>query len=212
MQEEEKPCLGENSAAAAPQLPLACHLSRPSPVYHVVMTEAPAREKFEQALTDPVYEAAWRYALRLAGSRPDAEDLLQSALARAFVRFGQLRRPEAFRAWLFAIVRNEFLSHKRPAAAVSGGGDAALDYIPAGMPADPAAREVLDALASLPWNHREVLELFYLERLSLKETAAVLGVGVSAVKQRVMRARRALRELVLPRREPGVPAQGGESA
>ena len=155
------------------------------------MPFADARIEFEAALSDEVYEAAWRYALRLTGNREDAQDLLQSAILKAIVKFGQLRKQSSFRAWLFAIIRNLHLSSNlrnqvRITDLVESRSLAELDALD---------RAVLDSLDSLPQIHRETLTLFYLDNLSLSETAEVLGIGLNAVKQRILRARKALRKI-----------------
>lgn len=174
------------------------------------MTDDQAKEEFEKALTSEVYKSAWRYSLRLAGNRPDAEDLLQSALALAFVRFAQLRRLDSFRAWLFAIIRNQFLSSLQTAQTAKV--DIENCTLPSSSLPDSLVQDLLDAMDSLPANLQEILVLFYFENLSLKETAEVLRIRTGAVKQRLLRARRALREKVIPQKEPGVMARRGDMA
>lgn len=169
------------------------------------MTDVQAKEKFERALTEEVYHAAWRYSLRLAGNRPDAEDLLQSALAQAFVKFAQLRNLDLFRAWLFAIIRNLFLSSRQ--SSQKSAAEIEFSTMTPISQSDALVQDLLDAIDSLPAHFREVLVLFYFEKLSIKETAEVLRIGIGAVKQRLLRARRALRELMAPQKEPGVLAQ-----
>ena len=154
------------------------------------MTDAMLRSRFEEALGGEAYAAAWRYALRLAGRREDAEDLLQDSLLHAYVKFRQLRNPDAFRGWLMSIVRTRFLARRRKFSPVT------LETPPEG-PADagrtptPDEEAAADALRRLPETQGEILSLFYIDGLSLRETGAVLGISERTAKQRIFRARKA---------------------
>lgn len=167
-----------------------------SRVYLVTM-KSPDPSQFETCLTDEVYRAAWRYASHLAASPAAAEDLLQDSLAHAFRHFSQLRQLETFRGWLLSIIRSQHIlvwrkQRRRPAEfelkSLDHGGQTAL----------AAASPVAEALRQLPCSQREILSLFYIEGLSLKETGRVLGLSARAVKQRLFRARAALRRQLEP--------------
>ncbi len=56
----------------------------------------------------------YRAALRLSGSTPDAEDLVQETCLRAFQALEQLRHPGAAKVWVFAILRSVFLQPATP--------------------------------------------------------------------------------------------------
>jgi len=67
------------------------------------------------------------------------------------------------------------------------------------LPSDTAARNELraivrDGIAALPEKHRSVVVLYYLQRLSLQETAEVLGIQLGTVKSRLHYALRGLRD------------------
>lgn len=176
------------------------------------------RTQFEVALSEEVYASAWRYAWRLAaagrgGCHQDAEDLLQEALTQAWRQFGQLRDVGQFKAWLLAIVRTRFLnrlrsSRRRPQA-------------DSDLPADLASPQQLEAndqelaaraaLAMLQPAERELLELFYLEQLSLEETGIALGVSARVVRQRLYRARQNMRRILERQARQLQPAQPGTS-
>jgi RNA polymerase sigma-70 factor (ECF subfamily) len=166
------------------------------------MAEPGNRQLFERALTNEIYQAAWRYALRLSGQRENAEDLLQESLAKAYLQFARLRDPAKFKGWLLSIVRTVSIDrHRRERARPPV--TAELPSLAAAA-ADPLARDVAEALARLPQPQHELLSLFYLDGLSLKETGQVLGVKPRAVRQRLYRARQALR-----RRLDSAPARLG---
>src|SRR5262245_52586421 len=64
-------------------------------------------------LIDAHYEALYRYAFRLSGSAPDAEDLTQETFSKAFSRLSQLRDHDRAKGWLFRILRNAYLHRVR---------------------------------------------------------------------------------------------------
>lgn len=155
------------------------------------MADVAKQQLFESLVTDHTYEVAWRACRRLADCREDAEDLLQESLVHAFTRLYQLRDRSRFRGWLLAIVRTRHLARlrrdkSRPQATrelpqLAAGGENPLD------------ETIAAALARLPQPQRELLSLFYLDGLSLSETGQALGIRPQIVRQRLYRARRALR-------------------
>jgi len=153
---------------------------------------------FLKLLTEDTYQCAWRYSWRLAENREDAEDLLQESLAYAFEKIFSLREREAFRGWLLSIVRTKYIRHwhrKKRAPRQA-------DELPANSPApstrNPAGDVLAGALARLPESQREILGLYYIDGLSLQETGQVLGIKPGVVKQRLFRARGALRRYFQP--------------
>jgi len=159
--------------------------------------------RFEACLTADVYRAAWRYAWQLSRVAEDAEDLLQEALAQAWLSFPQLRDPARFKGWLLKIVRTRFLMHRRRRAIETADSDPAIragteGRYPAadrnlGLPPELAA-----AVHGLAPALREVVELFYLHELSGAEIGEVLSIRPAAVKVRLHRARRALSRALAP--------------
>ena len=140
-----------------------------------------------------------RYARSLARDRSRADDLLQSCLLRALAKQHQWQSGTDLRAWLFTILRNEFISQIRRRSREE---DRALrvDFGAAVVPgADPEmafrVREVEDALNRLPAWQRQIVLRVGLERDQYGDTAAELGIPVGTVRSRLARARERLREL-----------------
>jgi RNA polymerase sigma-70 factor, ECF subfamily len=125
-----------------------------------------------------------------------AEDLVQDTLVRAYralCRFDG-RHP---RAWLLTILRNAFYKEavrQRPVPVADLPSATQTDRTDA-LAFDDALRR---ALATLPEEQRAVVALIDIEDLSYAETAAALGVPVGTVMSRLHRARRKLREQLLP--------------
>jgi RNA polymerase sigma-70 factor, ECF subfamily len=142
-----------------------------------------------------------RYALHMLGNREDAEEALQDAFARAYRSLGRCDDPERFAAWLFRILMNRC----RTIAARRGRrsqtfvvDENALMEAAVEHPAERGAwREEIDrALQRLRPEQREAFLLKYVEELGYDEMSQLTGVGVSALKMRVLRACDRLRELL----------------
>jgi len=138
----------------------------------------------------------YRYAYRLTGSVPDAEDLTQQVFLTAQERLSQLRKEESARGWLLAILRNYFLKmrqKRRPILAENLGLD--MHTIPAVIPgeADIDRERLQQALNELPTKFRLVLTMFYYEGCSYREIADRLDLPIGTVMSRLARAKGHLR-------------------
>jgi RNA polymerase sigma-70 factor (ECF subfamily) len=141
---------------------------------------------------------------RALGDRGLAEDAAQEAVLQAMVGLDRLERPERFGAWLGGIGLNVCRRWRRDQAreewslAALTGGRAGPDPLPdepaAVAEAAEAARRVHRAVGRLPAGQRAAVVLFYLVGMAHQEVAAVLGIGVGAVKTRLHKGRAALRE------------------
>lgn len=141
--------------------------------------------------------ALLRLAYTLTGSRTDAEDVVQDALARALPRWGRISRVEHPEAYVRRMVLNAHTSRWRrwrrretPHAEVLLPG--VVDGPDAAMPADEV-RAVWAACATLPTDQRVAVVLRYYEQLEYSEIAALTGVAEGTVRSRVSRGLGALR-------------------
>src|ERR1051325_2109086 len=142
-----------------------------------------------------------RYALHMLGNREDAEEVLQDSFVRAYRSLARCDDPERFGAWLFRILLNRCRTSgargsRRRQTFVSD--EVALLAASVEHPADRAAwREEIElALQQLRPDQRQAFLMKYVEDLSYEEMAQITGVGVSALKMRVLRACDRLRELL----------------
>jgi RNA polymerase sigma-70 factor (ECF subfamily) len=151
------------------------------------------------------------FGLRMCGQREDAEDVFQDTLVQAYKSLEGLRDPGAVRTWLFRVAANQCRMKRRKEAP---GREIPLDEaVPPDLdlaakerfvdwsqqPLDAAqrsqTRRLLEAaLEQLPADYRMVILLRDVEGLSTQETADALGLGLSAVKMRLHRARLELRQ------------------
>ena len=183
-----------------------------------------ARAEFEELLS-PLLDALLGYSLRLTGNRPDAEDLLQESVFLAFRGFQGFRAGTNFKAWMFRIATNAFISSRRSAArapllsdeleCVAGPAEALNDEL---FDAETDWRAVLGeaiedevraALEELPEEFRIPLLLSCQGDMRYKEVADTLGIPVGTVMSRLFRARqrlrRSLRDYAAAR---GIPLEG----
>jgi RNA polymerase sigma-70 factor (ECF subfamily) len=173
--------------------------------------EAAFREFF-----DDYFPRLYRFALRrLNGDQEAARDVVQSGLVRAVRKLDTYRAEASLFTWLCQITRREISDHLARATRekpylrwlVELEDDpehrATLESIPADSEAEPEAaqhREDLTAMVHaaldyLPSRYARVLELKYLEELSVEAIAARLGVTAITVQSLLARARQAFREV-----------------
>lgn len=158
------------------------------------------RRRVEQLVADH-YEGLYRYAYRLAGSAADAADLTQEAFCKAQMRLHQLREPDRAKAWLFSILRNDYLHRLRTERTHREAPLGPPDELPAPAP-DPAPDiepdELQRALDTLPEPFRTPLILFYFEEFSYRDIAEHMDVPIGTVMSRLARAKAQLRAQLQP--------------
>jgi RNA polymerase sigma-70 factor (ECF subfamily) len=144
--------------------------------------------------------ALYRHARGL-GVEPDAaQDLVQDAFTKAYLRLRQCREPERFLSWLFRLFRNLVLDwlrdvRRREEPLESVGEAAAVDP---GLDGRESREAVAGALTGLPGILREAFLLRHQQGCSYEEIAGITGASLSAAKMRVLRAREALRRALEP--------------
>jgi RNA polymerase sigma-70 factor (ECF subfamily) len=163
---------------------------------------ASATESF-QDLALPMLRALYNHACWLTRDPIEAEDLVQETLMKALRAFGTFETGSSFKAWIYRILRNTFLTSR---TALGNARTVLLDD-------DSEAAEVIDpaptpeaeiirldrsdfvriALEELAPQLREVILLCDLEELKYREIAVILDVPIGTVMSRLARARQALR-------------------
>ena len=164
----------------------------------------------EEAL--PHMDAVYRFALRLSGSRDQAEDLVQETFLRAYRSWDQYTPGTRCKSWLFTICRNLFLRQRersqRHDEILAQGADRDSGHFDRVNPVwveavktDPegdffhsiVGEEVLSRIQELPEDYRVAVVLSDLEGLTYHEIADITEVPVGTVKSRLFRGRRLLR-------------------
>ncbi|MEX3103452.1 MULTISPECIES: SigE family RNA polymerase sigma factor [unclassified Streptomyces] len=159
------------------------------------MRQARADEyaEFAAARAGQLYRSA---CLMTAGDTYLAEDLVQEALGKNYVRWGRVSKTENPAAYAQTVLTRVFLTHRRRRSSGERATDAFPD-LPAADEADaPLRLTLLQALARLSPKDRAVVVLRYWEDRSIEETAHALHTTSAAVRSRSSRALRRLRELL----------------
>lgn len=159
---------------------------------------------------EPFFDVLSRGARRLTRNDADAEDLAQDTLMHAYAGFHTFREGSNFKAWLFRILHNRWVSAHRAkqcrpvevspehitdrglndnAARLPGAGRSAecevLDSLPEG--------DIEAAMATMPQSFREAIFYADVEGYTYAETAALLGIPIGTAMSRVSRGRKRLR-------------------
>jgi RNA polymerase sigma-70 factor (ECF subfamily) len=158
----------------------------------------------------PVYNLVYGILMDAA----DAADVTQEVFLRAFRGIGGFRRGSSLKTWLYRISVREALNHRRwcwrhhrnqVSIDDDADGTAApmeledLDATPFDRLASNEVQAVVrKALAQVPEVFRGAVILRDIEGMSYEEVAEILDISVGTVKSRILRGRRALRELLDP--------------
>jgi RNA polymerase sigma-70 factor, ECF subfamily len=160
-------------------------------------------------LVDGHKDEAFTLAVRLLGSREEAEETVQDAFLRAYQALASFRGESRFGTWLYRIVYNLCLTRmarRRPrtepleALTDEGGDDAvaaeSVDLLEK-LDQEEFMRCLQESLGSLPVPHRTAVELFYLQEQSYEEIATIMDVPLGTVKTYLFRARTRLRAMLV---------------
>ena len=159
---------------------------------------------FEE-LAMPHFAKLYNFAHWLTQDRAAAEDLVQETYMKALRGFSSFQQGTNFRAWIYKILRNTFLT-TQAGLKVS----VSLDSDSEDQPIEPAAtgtpesallarvetESIQNALEKLPVKFREIILLCDQEEMSYKEIGETIGIPIGTVMSRLSRARKAMRELL----------------
>jgi RNA polymerase sigma-70 factor (ECF subfamily) len=160
-----------------------------------------------EAITLPLFGAAYNLARWLVRDDRDAEDVVQEAYLRAFRFFGSYRGGDN-RSWLLTIVRNTcytWLQQNRSRELTEPIEDK-LDEV--GISTENPetillqnmdAKLLRQALEELPIEFREILIMREMEELSYKQISSIADLPIGTVMSRLARGRKRLRELLVSR-------------
>ena len=157
-----------------------------------------------EALAMPLFDSLYNFARWLVHNQNDAEDLVQETYLKALRSFASFQHGTNFRAWMFKILKNTFLSscsklERRMTVAMDSEEDGHE------LPVDTETPETIlmnrsdsqlvqRAIYNLPVHYRETLLLCEVEEMSYHEIAGILSIPTGTVMSRLARARKAVRE------------------
>ncbi len=154
----------------------------------------------------PLFDRLYNFAHWLTQDRQEAEDLVQETFVKALKGFRSFQPGTNFRAWIYQILRNTFLTSRTglqstATVPLEPGSEheavATASGTPESILLQRADRQLVqEALGRLPVPYREVLLLCEFEGMSYQEISATLAIPIGTVMSRLWRARRALRNTV----------------
>ena len=189
-------------------------MSHKSPQAMTMLGASPTARLTPPAFEDlamPLLDSAYNFAYWLVQNQADAEDLVQETYLKAFRSFASFQPGTNFRAWIFQILKNTFLSvrartQRRKVVTLSWDEIAELPASSASVDSILFEQSRLDAIRAaidqLPVMFREVVLLCDVEEASYREIAEILSIPIGTVMSRLARARKAVRESLRSGPEP----------
>src|ERR1700693_3667692 len=161
---------------------------------------------FEE-LAMPLFDSLYSFARWISHGSDDAEDLVQETYLKALRSFASFQPGTNFRAWMFRILRNTFLSsrtkfERRVTEALDSEEDGPEPAVETETPETILMNRcdfqlVQRAIDDLPVHYRETLLLCEVEEMSYQEIAEILSIPIGTVMSRLARARKTVRESIL---------------
>ena len=158
---------------------------------------------FEE-LAMPLFDSLYNFARWMAHDSDDAQDLVQETYLKALRSFASFQPGTNFRAWMFRILRNSFLSSRtkfeqRMTDALGSeedGSELAVDMeTPETILMNRSSSHLVQrAIDDLPVPYRETLLLCDVEEMSYHQIAEILSIPIGTVMSRLARARKAVRK------------------
>lgn len=153
----------------------------------------------------PIRHKLYRFALRITGSAPDAEDVVQEVLEKVWkASSDQTAGVQNWEAWCMTLTRNRSLDRNRSrtlrrTASLDGLGDRSSEGPGPARAAElnDLAAQVRRLMNDLPEKQRLVMHLRDVEELSYEEIAETLQISLDQVKINLHRARKTVREQML---------------
>jgi RNA polymerase sigma-70 factor, ECF subfamily len=158
-----------------------------------------------EKLAVPLLDGLYNFACWLSGDPDEGRDLVQETFVKSLKGFASFREGTNFRAWMFRILRNTFLTSRtgleRRSTEQEDEGFAEL-AVSQETPEIALVRRadtelVRNAIAQLAPLFQEVLLLADIEEMKYQEIAEALGIPIGTVMSRLARARRQVREYIV---------------
>ena len=136
-------------------------------------------------LYETIYKDLYRLAYYYLGNAQDAEDVVSETVLKAYEKFTSLRKKEAFKNWIFAILVNQCRTFLRKKAAR---GTSELVEEPSFEPSLEDITVVKDLLAVLSEEERQIVILSVFGGYKGEEIARILHIKYSTVRTKYRRA------------------------
>ncbi|MEE9443801.1 MAG: RNA polymerase sigma factor [candidate division Zixibacteria bacterium] len=152
-------------------------------------------------LVEPEHVKARAFCRKLTNNRDDGDDLYQDSLVKALTQFERLESTDSFRPWLYRIIVNSFRNRvkspwwKKVLPSTP-------DFLESVSGEDPtslytARRRLEIAFRAVEPVDRALITLFEMQGWTIAELAEMKGLSQSAVKMRLSRCRRKMRQALM---------------
>jgi RNA polymerase sigma-70 factor, ECF subfamily len=178
----------------------------------LVLTAVSGRESAFEELVRRYQRPIASYVYRMVGDYDAALDLTQEVFIKVYNSLARYRSEFKFSTWIYKIAHNTAIDHLRRHTVrdqiITSGGDGTRSEIAIEShrltPEQESEREerrseIESVVQSLPAAYRELIVLRHSHDLSYDEIAEVTGLPLGTVKNRLFRAREAMRDLLVPR-------------
>jgi RNA polymerase sigma-70 factor, ECF subfamily len=187
--------------------------------HHVDLSGTNLQLNSFEELATPLFDQLYNFAHWLTQNRDEAEDLVQETYVKALKGFSSFQLGTNFRAWIYRILRNTFLTSRKGLKVTM---TVPLDFDEDEEGLEPAierdtpetlllarsSREMLQkAIDELPVHFREILLLCEVEEMSYQEISETLVIPIGTVMSRLSRARQTLRSQLRAHLQPGAGSQ-----
>ena len=178
----------------------------------LVSTAVAGREASFEELVRRYQRPIASYVYRMVGDYDAALDLTQEVFIKVYNSLSRYRSEFKFSTWIYKIAHNAAIDHLRRHTVrdqiLAAGGDGTRSELAVESrrltPEQESEREerrseIESVVQSLPAAYRELIVLRHSHDLSYDEIAEVTGLPLGTVKNRLFRAREAMRDLLVPR-------------
>jgi len=187
--------------------------------HHVDLSGTNLQLNSFEELATPLFDQLYNFAHWLTQNRDEAEDLVQETYVKALKGFSSFQLGTNFRAWIYRILRNTFLTSRKGLKVTM---TVPLDFDEDEEGLEPAierdtpetlllarsSREMLQkAIDELPVHFREILFLCEVEEMSYQEISETLVIPIGTVMSRLSRARQTLRSQLRAHLQQGAGSQ-----
>jgi len=165
----------------------------------LVLTAQDGNHRAFGALVKFYHNKLYGFAYKLTSNREVANDAVQNAWLKASKNLRKLKDPRAFKSWIYRLVRwsaldlikknnhdKEFLEKLY-----------SEDFFSSSVENEFTNSTLAELIEKLPNIEKQIIHLFYLDELTIKELSIVLEIPAGTVKSRLFRARNLLKETVL---------------
>jgi len=156
-------------------------------------------------LVDRHKDHAYNLALKICGSREEAEEIAQDAFIKAYRSLAQFKMKSSFATWFYRIVYNTAISlvrtRKKAPLSLEDFPAEATDFFRDSSSEEEADAEyrsslVNFALQKISEEERGLIGLYYYEELKTDEIAEITGISRSNIKVKLFRARQKMIEII----------------